>query len=133
MSPRVCMSTRRQKGLKLKTTKKSNIKSHVSIRNHNCETLLVTDQRAESNVVLNVVLHFIHTVRSFLHTDLIIQLRRVVAEPDHTHTTWRFFTRETCGSSDSAYFSILRQTHTHTTCHLGLQERVDQSSHQLGL
>ena len=37
---------------------------------------------------------FTHSARS-LHTDLFItRLRRVVAEPDHTHTTWCFFTRE---------------------------------------
>ena len=57
----------------------------------------------------------------FYRTDLFVtRLQRVVAELDHTHPTWCFFTRKTCRNSDYAHFSILRYTHKHTNCHLGV-------------
>ena len=51
------------KQFKIKTIKRS--PGHVSVRNHNWVTSLLTNQRAEIGVVVNVVLHFLHTVRTF--------------------------------------------------------------------
>ena len=118
-----------------KNSKNSFPGSRVSTQPQLTAALSSTNQRAESSVVVNVVLLFLHTQSAcFLQTDLFIsRLRRVEAEPDHTHTTWRFFTRETGRSSDCVHFSFLCYTQKHTKCHLDLHtsltcvQRVDHS------
>ena len=107
------MTTQRQRTKTVKNSKQSNIHPVT------CRYVTKTEKRCysptrELKAMLQYMLFFnSFTVSArFLHTDLFItRLRRVVAEPDHTHPTWCFFTRETCRRSDCAHFSILRQKH----------------------
>ena len=96
--------------LALKNSKNSFSGSRVSTQPQLTAALSSTSQRAESIVVVNVVL-------PFLHTDLCIsRLRRVVSESDHTHTTRRFFTRETCRSSNCAHVPNLMLPRSRLSC-----------------